>query len=81
MWSLVWVPGRWLPVWYSVDQDGVPAHFRGVIVVVAAGYCEVVEVGFAAFCPVGGVVELGLGCGAGAAGKGAATIPSEGGFA
>jgi hypothetical protein len=69
---LLWVPGWRLPVWDAVDHDGLPALFGRHIVVVAAGDDQVVQVGSATGCPVGGVVDFGSDGRAGAAGEGAA---------
>ena len=52
------VPGWWLPVWDLVDHDGLPALFRALCVVVAAGDGHGFQVGVAALGPVGGVVDF-----------------------
>src|SRR6185437_13255364 len=70
----------WVPVWDLVDHDGAPALF-GAFGVVAAGNCHGVEVGSATRGPVGGVVDFGLGGGAGAAGERATAVAGEECFA
>ena len=45
------------PVWDAVEHDRVPALPDPLVVVVAAGQCERVDVGLAAVDPVGDVVQ------------------------
>jgi len=67
----------WGPVDGVVVEVGFPPLFGCLCVVVAAGDCEVVEVGGSAVGPVGQVMDLGLGGRLPAAGERAALVPGE----
>lgn len=74
-------PVRWPPVRDTADENGLPALFRSLIVVVAAGDGEVVEVGRPTVSPAECVMDLGSARALAAAGEAAAAVAGKHGGA